>query len=107
MDINISNHIDALIAGGIGAIGVWWQNIANKKKYNAEANSLEIDNLAKSVELYKGLVDDLEKRFQKKHEENQVEIEGLKKKLDEVTEYWKKRYNDLKKDFEQYKQEHP
>ena len=123
--MNLDPHFDALITGlitsAIGAISIWWQNLTNKRKLNAEATSAELDNVDKAIAIYREAVEDLKKEMEEmkaRHDDNVKEIQSLKQQLDEVdkqwkkklgekNDYWLKRYKELENQFEDYKKLHP
>ena len=85
-----------------------------RRKQRAEVSTTEIDNGVKVVEMYKGALDDLPHRFEQKFESltalfNQKEtilkeeINFLKKERD----LWKRKYNDLIREYREYKKAHP
>lgn len=59
---------DVLIAGGVGAITTFVGSFVSwfftRKKYNTEVNSNEIANLKESLDFYKNIVEDNNKRLQ-------------------------------------------
>ena len=99
----VDKYIGEIITAVLGLLGMFGTNLINKRKLNAENRSAELDNELKARDIYKTMLDDVKKEIQ----EQRTEIDALKKKLKEEIEYWKKRYDSLKKDFEQYRTEHP
>lgn len=109
MDINffkdyVGEIVTALV---IAPLSGWLADMRSKRKLEAEVKAQELNNVEKGLSIYKDMLDTVRKDMQVQHEENAKEIERLKKKLEEVTEYWKNRYNDLKRDFDNYKKNHP
>lgn len=104
----LKDYIGELVTGVVVApVAAWIADLRSKRKIEAEVKSQELDNVEKGLSIYKDMLETVRKDMQVQHEENAKEIERLKKKLEEVTEYWKTRYNDLKRDFDNYKKEHP
>ncbi len=103
----LMDYIGELITAFLGLFGMYITNLMNRKKHRAEIKSYELDNMEKSVTFYQRLLDDVEQRFDKKLTENSKEIENLRNKLEETKKYWQERYNTLKKEFDNYKKEHP
>jgi hypothetical protein len=89
VDINIGEHIDTMLAIIAGGATNLWQWLSNRRRS-------ELEDIEKGLVIYKDMLLGLK-----------TEIDDLKKKLEEEKVYWKKRYDDLKKDFDKYRQEHP
>jgi molecular chaperone GrpE (heat shock protein) len=96
----IDNIITLLLGGFIG----WFPN--RKKE--------QITNQQSIVDLYQESLTDLKLRYEEKYQDLKLtfdekisnvsnELSELRKSLDE----WKKKYFTLKKDFDNYKKEHP
>lgn len=69
--------ITAIIAAITTAIGSTLGYLFARKKYRAEVDSIEIKNLKDSIEIYKGLVEDCNKRVSestKMFEDNKTEV---------------------------------
>ncbi|NHN26752.1 hypothetical protein FIA58_013790 [Flavobacterium jejuense] len=88
--------------------------IFNKRKEKATVTTTEIENGSNVVKMYKDALDDLPPRYEKKFNDlNELfdqkerilkeEIDFLKKERD----LWKKKFNDLRREYIKYKQEHP
>ena len=103
--------VSALLTGGVGTFFGWF---FTRRKTNADATTTEINNGAEVVKLYKDALDDLPHRYQNKFDGlNELfdqkskilneEIEFLKKERD----LWKRKYNDLLKEYRNYKKDHP
>lgn len=74
-----------LITAGIGIVTTFFSGfftwLFSKRKYNAEADSSEIDNLKKSMKLYQELLEDCNKKLQfyiTMSEENRIEVFRLR-----------------------------
>lgn len=96
----LDNIITLVLGGFIG----WFPN--RKRE--------EITNQQTIVDLYQDSLTDLKIRYEEKYQDLKssfdqkfanvsAELEELKKSLDD----WKKKYFNLKSDFEKYKKEHP
>jgi hypothetical protein len=77
--------VGILITGGIGLVSTvvsgWASWFFTRKKYNAEVDSNEIENLKKSLEFYENIVKDNNKKLQfyiDLAENNRVEVYRLK-----------------------------
>lgn len=77
--------VGILITGGIGLVTTivsgWTSWFFARKKYNAEVDSNEIENLKKSLEFYESIVKDNNKKLQfyiDLAENNRVEVYRLK-----------------------------
>lgn len=77
--------LSVLVTAGIGIVTTFCSGfftwIFSKRKYNAEVDSKTIDNLSKSVEVYKNIVTDLEKKIEtyiQISEDNRLEVIRLK-----------------------------
>lgn len=77
--------VGILITGGIGLITTivsgWTSWFFARKKYNAEVDSNEIENLKKSLEFYESIVKDNNKKLQfyiDLAENNRIEVYRLK-----------------------------
>lgn len=85
MDLNIIiTGIVAIISSIITSIISWF---TAKRKYNTEVDSNEIDNLRKSLDMYKSIIDDVKNRLEvyiKINEDNMVEIHRLKSAVHRV-----------------------
>ena len=62
-----------------------------RRRYNSEVESTDLDNVRKTLDIYKGIIDDLETRLGRMAER----INELERDLDEL----KKENNKLKDDF--------
>lgn len=93
------------IGTGLVTMLVMW--FLNRKKQ-------DIDNNQSIVDLYQDSLTDLKNRYEEKYLDLKITFDGklnrvlekmaeLEKSLDE----WKKKYYNLKKDFDKYKSEHP
>ncbi len=100
----IGEIVTALV---IAPISGWLADIRSKRKLSAEVKSQELENIEKGLGIYKDMIDTLRKEMQNQHDENAKEIERLKRELEESKEHWQSKYNNLKADFEAYKQKHP
>lgn len=74
-----------LITAGIGVVTTFCSSLItwvfSKRKYNAEVDNKTIENLASSVEVYKTIVSDLEKKIDSYiqiSEDNRLEVIRLK-----------------------------
>lgn len=99
--------LTAIIAGVSSFIGGGY--IERKKKV-AQLKSVESDAVTSMQRAY----DEFVKDFNEKYSELQAEVKELKLKLTaqnkQITEsqkYWEKKYNTLKKEFNDYKLKHP
>lgn len=77
--------VGILITGGIGLVSTvvsgWASWFFTRKKYNAEVDSNEIENLKKSLEFYESIVKDNNKKLQfyiDLAENNSIEVYRLK-----------------------------
>lgn len=77
--------VGILITGGIGLVSTvvsgWTSWFFARKKYNAEVDSNEIENLKKSLEFYESIVKDNNKKLQfyiDLAENNRIEVYRLK-----------------------------
>lgn len=77
--------VGILITGGIGLVSTvvsgWASWFFTRKKYNAEVDSNEIENLKKSLEFYESIVKDNNKKLQfyiDLAENNRIEVYRLK-----------------------------
>lgn len=77
--------VGILITGGIGLVSTvvsgWVSWFFARKKYNAEVDSNEIENLKKSLEFYESIVKDNNKKLQfyiDLAENNRIEVYRLK-----------------------------
>lgn len=77
--------VGILITGGIGLVSTvasgWASWFFARKKYNAEVDSNEIENLKKSLEFYESIVKDNNKKLQfyiDLAENNRIEVYRLK-----------------------------
>lgn len=77
--------VSILITGGIGLVSTvvsgWASWFFARKKYNAEVDSNEIENLKKSLEFYESIVKDNNKKLQfyiDLAENNRIEVYRLK-----------------------------
>lgn len=77
--------VGILITGGIGLVSTvvsgWTSWFFARKKYNAEVDSNEIENLKKSLEFYESIVKDNNKKLQfyiDLAEHNRIEVYRLK-----------------------------
>jgi molecular chaperone GrpE (heat shock protein) len=107
LQLYVGEIMTALIAGLVG----WF---FTRKKQKVDVTTTEIDNAAKMMQMYKDALDDLGDRYENKYnsvaklyEDKEtvlkMEVEYLKKELN----LWKKKYNDLLREFNNYKKEHP
>ena len=88
------NNIDSIIAylfGASGFIKAWTEH----KKRKADILSGIQKNYEQFVEHYNEKFDELN-----------TELSNTKIKIDEIEAYWKKRYNALKREFDNYKKNH-
>lgn len=87
MEINIwETLIQLVVLGATNAITFFF----TRRRYNAEVESTDLDNVRKSLDLYKSIIDDLEVRLSKMQER----INDLEKDLDELKEENNKLKND-------------
>lgn len=98
---NINLLLAGLISGFTGSFFGWF---FTRKQYNAQAESTEIDNGQKIIDLYQKTLDDLKQRYEEKYNELrqtydlkilslQQQIELLTKEHDDCT----RQYNELKR----------
>lgn len=103
--------VSTLLTSGVGGFFGWF---FTKRQQKAAVTTTEIENGGKVVDLYKAALDDLPHRyelkftglnelFEQKERILKEEIDFLKKERD----LWKKKFNDLLKEYRQYKREHP
>ena len=110
MEQLILDHIGTLITGVIGAIG--WIFQYKKRKTENKRSALELEQLklelskgntenqSSVVDLYQEALDDLKKRYDLKFKDLETEIELLRKNLENE----KRKYQELKRSFQEYKQ---
>lgn len=74
-----------LVTAGIGIVTTFCSGLFtwlfSKRKYNAEVDSKTLDNISRSVEVYKAIVTDLEKKINsyiEVAEDNRLEVIRLK-----------------------------
>lgn len=121
-----------VIIGIVGVLstffGIYFTFVFQKSKYLQEvekmkieviqakksAETTEIDNDSKIIDLYKSALDDLPHRFEERFTGLTQLFEQKEKILREELSFlskerdlWKKKYNDLLKEHRQYKKEHP
>ncbi|MEO6176936.1 MAG: hypothetical protein ABIP27_17415 [Flavobacterium circumlabens] len=101
---SLQPYFNELASALIGMFVIWWPNRKKQK----------IDNHQAIVDLYQDTLTDLKTRYEEKYQDLKStfdlklnafsnKIDGLQQSLDE----WKKKYFNLKKDFDNYKKEHP
>lgn len=103
----IANYLVEILTGtNVTAIVVWFFD--RKKRANqyaqlvAELKSKETENDKSVVDLYQEALDDLKKRYDEKFNELSTELKTLKANLD----LWKGKYRTLKKEFDEYRENH-
>lgn len=121
-----------VIIGVVGVLstffGIYFTFVFQKSKYLQEvekmkievlqakkvAETTEIDNDSKIIDLYKNALDDLPHRFEERFTGLTQLFEQKEKILREELSFlskerdlWKKKYTDLLKEHKQYKKEHP
>lgn len=87
-----------------GGLATWWFQ-RKKDRVDLEKGIVDLyqDSLTDLKGRYQDKYDDLKSTYDEKFQVVQKEVEYLKQNLED----WKKRYFDLKRDFEKYKKEHP
>jgi predicted RNase H-like nuclease (RuvC/YqgF family) len=103
----------ALILTTIFGGGSFYGWLFERKKRKDEGRIVQADALSKMQEVYDKMVVDVDSQIsrsksnyeelQGKIEYSQNKIEQLENKLKEVEAYWKDKYNQLKKEFDNYK----
>ena len=104
-------YIAEFLTALIGGFAAWF---FQRKRKRVEVKAAQADNQQKIMDLYQEALDDLEERYEKrfaflKAEQEahfatlQTEIKNLKRNL----ERWKKKYQVLKQEFDEYKEQHP
>jgi hypothetical protein len=124
-----NQYLGEIITAIIGGFGGWF---FTRRKQNADVTTTELDNETKVIGIYKDALNDLppryEKRFKEIGEHWEQKVVLLNDKLENIEklsaekerimkeeisfikrerDLWKKRYNDLYKDYQKYKKEHP
>lgn len=92
----IQPYLGELITALVAGFGGWF---FQRKQKHAELESLKANNSQKIVDLYQESLDDLKKRYEERFQELHREVDLLRKNV----ELWKAKYRDLKKEFEDYK----
>lgn len=103
----ITNHLIEILTGtNISAVVIWFFD--RKKRSNQyailveELKSKETENEKSVVDLYQEALGDLKKHYDNRLDELTIEVKELKKSLN----LWKLKYENLKKEFDAYKESH-
>lgn len=77
-------------------IGMWMvkQSKADVKSTQASTDNTTIDNLKKTMNIYVSMIDDIEKRYEKKLDEANLEIKILRNEIDDLRSKLKKYMNE-------------
>jgi len=73
----MTNEVLLLISNSITAVAAWF---VGRRKMSAETDNQVLRNLELSVNLYKGIIDDLKKEIQ----DLNLKIQDLERKIDEL-----------------------
>ena len=92
-------YLGELLTAIIAGFGGWF---FERKRKSAEVTTLKVDNSEHIVKMYKEALDDLDKRYDEKFKELDVEILSLRKNLN----LWKGKYRTLKTEFDEYREKH-
>ncbi len=71
-----------LVLGPILAVTVTW--VLKRRKTNAEAESLELDNVEKMARIWRNLSGEMEQRFSREIDSLKTENEALQNKINQV-----------------------
>lgn len=116
-----AEHFGTFLSVVLGGLAGW---IFERQRKRAELKSIQADSSQKIVDLYQEALDDLKVRYEEKFEFTEVQynlktanlIKGfeerhqhLEQKLEKMIkeqEMWKKKYTELKREFENYRTKH-